>query len=132
MPYVSEEDLSNVLDYSVQKRFRDANCKVVNSYTNKTADMTLLAVSDYIMKREPIVTAYGTMFRHHGTVPNPLAAVVQGFLDKRSEDKAMMFKFPKGSEDFEKYNLLQSLTKKVQGHMGSDSHIQTVLTAGKL
>jgi hypothetical protein len=111
LPNVSDDDLQPVLDYSIKKRFKNSGCKVVNSYTNKTTDMTLLAVSDYINQREPIVTAFGTMFKHHGKVPNPLAVVVQGFLDQRQIDKGMMFKYPKGSEDFEKYNLLQQLDK---------------------
>lgn len=111
MPYIDKEELEPVLNYSVAKRFKDAKCKVVNSYTNKTANMTLLQVADYIRDREPIVTAFGTMFKRHGTVPNPLATVVQGFLDQREIDKGMMKKFPKGSEDFEKYNLLQALDK---------------------
>ena len=51
------------------------------------------------------------MFKHHGTVPNPLLAVVQSFLDNRTIHKKQMVQYPKGSEDFEKYNLLQSLTK---------------------
>ena len=111
MPYVSNQDLEPVLDFSIKKRLKNTDARVVNSYTNKTANMTLLAIADYIRDREPIVTAFGTMFKKHGTVPNPLAIVVQGFLDKRKQDKDMMFKFPKGSEDFEKYNLLQILDK---------------------
>ena len=50
------------------------------------------------------------MFKHHGEVPNPLVEVVFQFLSNRSKHKNLMFTFPKGSEDFEKYNLLQSLT----------------------
>lgn len=111
MPNITRDQIESVLDYSINKRYKNDECSIVNSYTNKTANMTLLAVTDYIASREPIVTAFGTMFRKHGEVPNPLATVVQGFLDKRAEDKKMMFKFPKGSEDFEKYNLLQALDK---------------------
>lgn len=109
LPDVSAREIDKVLDYSIQKRYFNSKAQVANSYTNKTADMTLLAVSDYILSREPIVTAFGTMFRKHAEVPNPLAVVVQSFMDKRSEHKKLMFKYPKGSEQFEKYNLLQSL-----------------------
>ena len=76
-----------------------------------TVSTTLLQLADYINSREPIVTSFGTMFSKHGTVPNPLAIVVQQFLDARSIHKKQMFKYPKGSEMFEKYNLLQSLDK---------------------
>ena len=111
MPYITMDELEPVLNYSIDKRYKEDKCKVVNSYTNKTANMTLLSIANYIADREPIVTAFGTMFKKHGVVPNPLAVVVQGFLDKRKQDKDMMFKFPKGSEDYEKYNLLQALDK---------------------
>lgn len=110
-PTLTWDEVEPVLNYSVKKRFKDSNCRVVNSYTNKIMNTTLLKIAEYIKSREPIVTAHGTMFKKHGEVPNPLGEVIQLFLDKRAEDKAMMFKFPKGSEDFEKYNLLQTLDK---------------------
>ena len=89
--------------------------------------MTLLDLTDYINTREPIVTAYGTMFRKHGEVPNPMGKVIQGFLDLRDVHKKKMFTFPKGSEDFEKYNLLQTLT--IQGHIRRNSYVNTILIA---
>jgi hypothetical protein len=108
-PEIDSRELEPILDYSIQKRYNQFNAQVSNSYTNKTANMTLLAISDYIASREPIVTAFGTMFRKHADVPNPMAVVIQSFLDNRSKHKKEMFKYPKGSEQFEKYNLLQSL-----------------------
>ena len=105
------EELYQVIDYSINKRYHESRCKVENTYTNKSYNMTLLKMADYIMSKEPIVTAHGTMFKKHADVPNPMAAVIQQFLDLRSEHKKEMFKFPKGSEDFEKYNLLQQLDK---------------------
>lgn len=110
-PEMDPIDIDPVLDYSIEKRYKKTNAQLSNSYTNRTADMTLLAISDYIASRHPIVTAFGTMFRNRGDVPNPMGVVVQSFLDKRSEDKKLMFKYPKGSELFEKYNLLQQLDK---------------------
>lgn len=110
-PQMEPLELDSILDYSINKRFKNTNVKIENSYTKKNANMTLLAISDYIASREPIVTAFGTMFRKKGEVPNPMGQVVQSFLDMRSKHKKMMFKYPKGSEDFEKYNLLQQLDK---------------------
>lgn len=119
---INELDLENILNYSIEKRLYNAPASISNSYkrtmdpeTKKYKDeihnFTLLQVSDYIRKRKPIVTAHGTMFKHHGEVPNPLAVTIQSFLDLRGEHKKVMFKYPKGSEMFEKYNLLQVLDK---------------------
>ena len=107
---VSKEELDPIVDYSIQKRYYESKCVVDNTYTKKKYNMTLLRMADYIASKQPIVTAHGTMFMKHGTVPNPMTEVVQQFLDLRKEHKDKMFTFPKGSEDFEKYNLLQSLT----------------------
>ena len=120
-PEAPEKDLNNAIDYSINKRLQDSEARIVNSYKRTKQEdgtykdliqnVTLRQLSDYIISREPIVTAYGTMFKHHGEVPNPLVDVVMSFLDNRTKHKKMMFKFPKGSEQFEKYNLMQSLDK---------------------
>lgn len=102
--------LSNAVDYSINKRYNKNMCTVDNSYTHQKNNMSLLALTDYIASREPIVTAHGTMFKKHADCPNPMGMVIQLFLDQRDIDKKKMFQFPKGSEDFEKYNLLQTLT----------------------
>ena len=51
------------------------------------------------------------MFKRHGDVPNPMGRVIQSFLDLRKSHKKEMFKYPKGSEMFERFNLLQALDK---------------------
>ena len=108
---ISEDELDTVLDYSIKKRYKEYQAEIQDSYRKKNTPTNLLKLAEYIQSKEPIVTAYGTMFSKHGTVPNPMAIVVQQFLDKRSEDKKMMFKYPKGSELYERYNLLQTLDK---------------------
>jgi hypothetical protein len=108
-PDMDRREIDRVLDYSIQKRYKKADAIIDNSYTHKSINMDLLALTDYIQSREPILTAFGAMFRKHGEVPNPLAITIQSFLDKRSENKKIMFRYPKGSEMFERYNLLQSL-----------------------
>ena len=121
-PHVSENDIEEILNYSINKRLYNSQALISNSYkrtmdpeTKKYKDQvrefTLLQISDYIKRRKPILTAHGTMFKHHGEVPNPLGITIQSFLDLRGIHKKVMFKYPKGSEDFEKYNLLQVLDK---------------------
>ena len=112
----SRQELEPVVDYSINKRLKDTTVTIQDTYRNredrsKDKRISLLKLTDWIEKRKPIVTAHGTMFKYHGDTPNPLAAVIQEFLDKRDIDKGMMKKFPKGSEEFEKYNLFQQLDK---------------------
>lgn len=105
-------EFEDALNYSVQKRYKEEEVSIHNNYKKKDIyGMTILKLCDYIQKRQPIVTSYGTMFARHGEVPNPLGEVIQMFLDERAAYKKEMFKYPKGSEDYEKYNLLQLLAK---------------------
>lgn len=109
---ISKEELSPIIDYSISKRYDQCNnVELVDSYKNRTQRLNLLQLTDWIMRREPIVTSFGTMFKKHADSVNPLAVVVQQFLDKRSEHKNKMYEFPKGSDEYEYYNLYQQLDK---------------------
>lgn len=110
-PQMNREDIEKGVSYSVSKRFKNFNVVLQNNYTNKIFNTTILKMLDYIENRKPIVTSYGTMFMRHGEVPNPMGDVIQSFLSLRKKHKKEMFKFPKGSEMFEKFNLLQALDK---------------------
>ena len=110
-PLLSDMELAAAVDASISKHFSDTTARVNNNYKNKTVEMTLLSIADYIISREPIITAYGVMFSRHGTVQNPLYAIIDSFIKDRKKMKKEMFKYPKGSEMFEKYNLLQLLYK---------------------
>ena len=110
-PQMSISDVEDAINYSISKRVKNQNIKIRNTYTNKSINITLLEMCDYIALKEPIVTAYGVLFKKHDVVPNPLARVIDGFLSNRKIAKKEMFKYPKGSEMFERLNLKQNLLK---------------------
>lgn len=110
-PHLSDNDLNRAIDYSINKRYKENKCTLYNNYKEQKTEVTLKAISDYIMKREPITTAWGVLFKKHGEVPNPLINMIKKFMDARKIHKKEMFKYPKYSEDWEKYNLLQLLDK---------------------
>ena len=110
-PEMDIRDIYAGVEYSIAKRFQNFTLTVKNNYTNADPQLTMLELIDYIARREPILTSYGTMFRRHDVVPNPMTTVIQNLLDLRKIHKKEMFKYPKSSEQFEKYNLLQALDK---------------------
>ena len=110
-PGLSIPELSEAIDYSILKRGNNPKASIDNNYTKKRFDGTLLDVLDYINSCEPIVTSSGVLFKKHKKAKNPMAKMIMGFIKKRGELKKEMFKYPKGSEEFAKYNLFQLLEK---------------------
>ena len=110
-PLLAMDEIDAAIDWSISNRLTDHPIQVDNNYKKQNIDMTLLDVAKYILEREPIITSYGVMFKKHGEVPNPVYNLIDSFIRNRKILKKEMFKYPKGSELFEKYNLLQLLAK---------------------
>lgn len=110
-PYVPYYELEQAVNYSINTRFKNHEAILKNNYTKKEITTSLLDLANYIIDRKPIITPSGVMFSQHGSVPNPLVRMVERFIESRKELKAEMFKYPKGTEEFEFYNLGQLLAK---------------------
>lgn len=110
-PGLNLYEISEAIDYSILKHCRDGKAYIENNYEKTRIDGTLLQVLDYIASCEPIITSSGVLFKKHKQADNPLAKVIMSFIEKRGKLKNEMFKYPKGSEEFAKYNLLQLLEK---------------------
>ena len=101
--------IDECIDEHIQNKFQDNKAEIRNSYTKKNTETTLLAISDYIDTKKPCATAMGTLFKQPEQERNLMFETMQSFLDLRSIHKKEMFKYPKGSREFMKYNLLQLL-----------------------
>lgn len=110
-PMYSLQELEEAIEYSWNLRFTNSPAYIENNYKNKTVDISLAEVAEVILAQEPIITSYGVMFKKACDEPNPIDNMIQKFIKIRKQYKKEMFKHPKGSELFNKYNLLQLLAK---------------------
>ena len=110
-PTLNKYEIEQAIIYSMNKRGQDYDVSIDNNYKETKIDTTIINLLEYIIQSEPIITSYGVMFKKHGVEKNPLNNMIQGFLKTRKAFKKEMFKYPKGSELFEKFNLLQALAK---------------------
>ena len=110
-PNLSYQELDDVMNWSINKRIHNTPLKLQNSYKNTEMDSSVLDMIEYILDQEPIMTPSGVLFKKHNESKNPINKMIQGFLKTRKVYKKEMFKYPKGSANFEKYNLLQLLAK---------------------
>jgi len=108
---LSREELEEAIDDSIISRHDNKPAYIDNNYTKQRINGTVLDILNYIQKLEPIVTSSGVLYKKHKEADNPLSKMIMGFLDQRAKYKKEMFKYPKGSAMFEKYNLLQLLEK---------------------
>lgn len=110
-PLLNEYELREAIKYSITNRIENKPAYLENNYTKRRMDGTVVDILNYIQSLQPIISSSGVLFKKHKDADNPLAKMIMGFLNQRAIYKKEMFKYPKGSEMFEKYNLLQLLEK---------------------
>jgi hypothetical protein len=110
-PDLHESEIREAINWSIMKRYYNGPASLNNNYTHKKLDGTILDILQYIESLEPIITSSGVLFKQHKKSVNPMSKMIMGFIEQRAKYKKEMFKYPKGSEMFNKYNLAQLLEK---------------------
>ena len=127
LPELSNEEIARAINYSINKRIYNTPCIIDNNYKEQKANTNLIALYKYIQDNEPILTSYGCLFHRHGTVPNPTYQMIQAFGDRRTSFKKKMLEYPKGSDEYNRYNLMQQVAKvdvnAIYGSMGASTSI---------
>lgn len=113
-PQMTRQDIRKAVEYSIKKRYSEKTCRMENNYTGQQVQTTLLEMTNYILKKQPICTAYGVLFRKKGEVPNPLADLIKSFLDDRDVNKRKKFEYleKRDYDNVAKYDLFQLLNKR--------------------
>lgn len=112
IPTIQKDELSRAIDFSIQKRFKDVEAEIVNNYKKQKVNIGLAELGDFILSQKPIMTSYGCLFTKHGDVPNPFYGLIEEFGNTRNKFKKEMLKYPKGSEEYNHFNLLQLVAKR--------------------
>lgn len=110
-PLLSENELREAIQYSITNRLQNKPACLENNYEKTKVNGTVLDILNYIQKLEPIITSSGVLYKKHKEADNPLARMIMGFIKQRGIYKKEMFKYPKASEMFERFNLFQLLEK---------------------
>ena len=110
-PGLNVSELDDAITWAIINRHQNHPAKIDNNYTKQTINGTIIDILKYIERLEPVITSSGVLYKKHKEADNPLSKMIQGFLTQRKKFKKEMFKYPKGSAMFEKFNLLQLLEK---------------------
>lgn len=108
---ISEKQATSIVNHSIDKRFKNFDAHIKNNYLEKTVDISGNEILEYLTRKKAILTSYGVLFKTHDESQNPMINIIQKFAKLRKAHKKEMFKYPKKSEEFEYYNLLQNLDK---------------------
>ena len=112
-PLLLDYELDDAITWAISNNNKLYPAKIYNNYTKKEINGTTLDILRYIESLEPVVTSSGVMFKRRGTADNPLARMVQGFLNQRKIYKNDMFRYLSEGDlkKYAYYNLYQTLEK---------------------
>ena len=113
LPKLELSEIEEAVNYTIYQTYNagldkgTSSVSIYNNRSNTISTTNLLTLSNSILDKKPIMTTQGVLFMRHGTQQNPFYNFVQYLLDKRDEAKNEMKKYPKGSEEYNKWNLKQ-------------------------
>lgn len=126
-PQLTTMELTYAVADMISTRLKNPNITIDNSYKKQEVQTTLLELVDYVKRRGIIMTNRGVMFSKHGKEPNPISKMLDGFLSNRDAMKKKMFSYPKGTNEYSKYQLLQLLLKiDANGYYGCSGQYSAI------
>jgi hypothetical protein len=91
-PDKSREELKKYINQATNKKnMVDPTIDYVNNYKNTKKETTLFNMTDSILKNEPIISGYGTLFKNHDEGINLIAEMLNFLLSERKVEKGKLF-----------------------------------------
>lgn len=100
-----------ILEFT-KERIQNPEVNLDNNFTGENRDSTLLSVLDWTFDRKPIIAGNGTFYKNQHEAMNPIAKMLEGFLNERKRFKKLMFKEEPGSWKYQDYDRKQ-LNQKI-------------------
>ena len=95
-----------------RERVKNPEVVIDNNFTGENRETTLLSVFDWTFDRKPIIAGNGTFYKNQHEAMNPMAKMLEGFLNDRKHYKKLMFKEEPGSWKYQDYDRKQ-LNQKI-------------------
>ena len=95
-----------------RERVKNPEVVIDNNFTGENRETTLLSVFDWTFDRKPIIAGNGTFYKNQHEAMNPMAKMLEGFLNDRKHYKKLMFKEEPGTWKYADYDRKQ-LNEKI-------------------
>ena len=101
-PDWKKKQINDVIDEMLIKQMRVPDVTLDNNYTGEQRDSNMLSVFDWAINRKPLIAGNGTFYKNQHEAMNPIAKMLNGFLNERKSIKKEMFKVKDKTSDLYK------------------------------
>ena len=98
-PKWDKKDINKVLNKMLEEQTQNPQVIMDNNVTGENRETTLLSIFDWAIKRKPIIAGNGTFYKNQHEALNPIAKMLDGFLNNRKAVKKKMFQVEDKTSD---------------------------------
>lgn len=91
--------VNDVLEDAIITNLFNPNMRLVNNYTRRVANTSLLDIYDFIIRTKPILAGNGVLFAQHSNGDNPEATWIANLMSLRKTLKKKMFQAQKDADN---------------------------------
>jgi paraquat-inducible protein B len=112
-PDIPEEKLDELLEKKIDERFKDHKCQVHNNHKDKTAETSLLQLTQFLEDTKPIIAGNGTLYKNQYDAYNPNRQMLLDYKTTRTRLKKERKQFDERSYQFMVRDIGQDNVKRL-------------------